>query len=266
MIEERIARFALRKSGSLSYREAGAGPALLCLHGIGSSSAGWLFQLESLSSQFRVIAWDAPGYGESAFLPAKDPQPKDYAQALHGLMERLLLKDITLVGNSLGGLMAGAYARAHPERVRRMVLISPSSGYGILQAAEKEEKVAARLRQLDELGPEGLAEKRSPILFGEKLTPQALELARWSQRRIHPPGFRQAVHCLASGNHFEDARRCRKPVLVVCGTQDTVTPEAGCKQVAMAYPGGEYRPLPGLGHISHIEDPALLAGIISESS
>jgi len=105
MLDERIARFAPRQSKGISYREAGAGPALVLLHGIGSSSASWLFQLESLAG-YRLIAWDAPGYGASAFLAMAEPQPADYAQALHEFLERLLLKDVVLVGNSLGCLMA----------------------------------------------------------------------------------------------------------------------------------------------------------------
>ena len=264
MIEQRIDNFPLRKSGSLSYRGAGKGQALVLLHGIGASSAGWLYQLEDLSKNFRVIAWDAPGYETSAPLPKEQPEARDYAEALHGLIDRLLLKDVAIVANSLGGLFAGAYAHAHGERVRRMVLISPTSGYGAADEALRTEKRAGRLKMLEELGPEGMAEKRSPTLFGKKMTPEALDLARWSQRRIHPAGYRQAIHCLDTGRHVEDARHYRKPVLVVCGTEDTITPEAGCKQVAGAYPQGQYRPLADLGHISHIEDPVLLNRIISE--
>ena len=170
---------------------------------------------------------------------------------------------MVIVANSLGGLFAGAYARAHGDRVRKMFLVSPTSGYASFGPSEREEKTAGRLRMLDELGPEGMAEKRSPMLFGKKMTPEGLELARWSQRRIRPAGYRQAIWCLDTGRHVDDAPHFRKPVLVVCGSEDTVTPEAGCKQVAAAYPGGEYRSLPGLGHISHIEDPDLINRLIS---
>jgi pimeloyl-ACP methyl ester carboxylesterase len=233
------------------------------LHGIGSSSAGWLYQLEALGKRFRVIAWDAPGYESSQ--PLKDPKPAAamYAEALHGLIERLLLKDVILVANSLGGLFAGAYSRAHGDRVRKMFLISPTSGYASFEASERQERTSARLKMLDELGPQGMAEKRSPTLFGKKITAEGLELARWSQRRIHPAGYRQAIYCLDAGRHVDDAPHYRKPVLVVCGTEDTVTPEAGCKKVAAAYPKGEYRALPGLGHVSHMEDPALINELIS---
>jgi pimeloyl-ACP methyl ester carboxylesterase len=262
-IEERIEKFPLRTSGPISYREAGRGQALLCLHGIGSDSAGWLNQLEALSDRFRVIAWDAPGYQRSEPLKDERPDASQYAEALHGLVTRLLLKDIIIVANSLGGLFAAAYVRVHGDRVRQMILISPTSGYGGADEATRAEKREGRFKMLAEIGPEGMAEQRSPSLFGKKMTPEALALARWSQSRVHPAGFRQAVWCLDSGRHAEDARHYAKPVLVVCGTEDTVTPEAGCKKVAAAYPKGEYRALPGLGHISHVEDPALLNGIIA---
>jgi pimeloyl-ACP methyl ester carboxylesterase len=264
VIESRINAFPLRTSKDISYREAGKGQALVLLHGIGSDSGAWVYQLEELSQRFRVIAWAAPGYEESGNLKDERPGPRLYADALHGLIERLLLKDVVIVANSLGGLFAGAYARAHGDRVRSMVLISPTSGYGAAEEPLKTEKREGRFKMLEELGPEGMAEKRTPSLFGEKLTPDALAIARWSQRRIHPAGYRQAVYCLDQGKHVEDARHFRKPVLVVCGTADTVTPEAGCKQVAQAYPEGKYRSLPGLGHVSHIEDPASLNPIIAD--
>ena len=252
VIEERLKRFAPRQSKGISYREAGAGRALLLLHGIGSSSASWINQLEGVKG-FRLIAWDAPGYGDSAFLSNPNPHPKDYAQELEGLVERLLLKDIVLVGSSLGCLMAGAFAHQHQDKVRKMLLISPASGYG-----GDTQVLNERLKALEELGPEGMAEKRSPTLLGANAPPGALELVRWSQRRVRPAGYRQAAYCLSNGRLAEDARSYRRKVLVVCGTEDRITPEAGCKLVAQAFPASEYRSLPGIGHLAHIEDPALI--------
>lgn len=251
MIEERLKRFAPRQSKGISYREAGSGRALVLLHGIGSSSAGWLYQLEGVRG-FRVIAWDAPGYGESAFLSVEKPSAREYGEALAGFVERLLLKDVVLVANSLGALMAGAFAK-HSPAVRAMLLISPAGGYGGDTKVLQE-----RLRMLEELGPEGMAEKRSPTLLGANYPPEALELVRWSQRRVRPAGYRQAAYCLSNGKLAEDARSYRRKVLVVCGTEDRITPEASCKLVAQAFPASEYRSLPGIGHLAHIEDPALI--------
>ena len=259
-LDERIAKFPRRKSKNISYRETGAGQALVLLHGIGSSSAGWLAQLETLSG-YRLIAWDAPGYGESEFLAPEKPKPSDYAQALHEFLHRLLLKDVVLVGNSLGCLMAGAYAAAHGDRVRSMLLLGPAGGYASL--ADREERLRARLEELAELGPEGLAEKRSPTVIAKGSPSFALELVKWNHRRIRPQGMKQALHCLAQGSLAADARRFQKKVLVACGAEDAITPEAGCKQVAAAFSRAEYRTLPGLGHVPHIEDPKQINELIA---
>ena len=256
MLDERIGRFAPRKSKAISYRETGSGPALVLLHGIGSGSAGWLLQLETLKG-YRLIAWDAPGYGESDNLPMEKPKPADYAQALHEFLERLLLKDVTLVASSLGCLMAGAYAAARPERVRAMVLLGPAGGY-----AGDEARTAERLRQYDELGADGLAEKRAPTVVAKDSPPIAVELCRWTQRRVSRETYRKAVYCLGQGSLALDARRFPKKVLVACGTEDRITPEAGCRSIAGAFARGEYKSLPGLGHVPHIEAPETVNEII----
>ena len=256
MLDERIGRFAPRKSKSISYRESGSGPAVVLLHGIGSGSAGWLFQLETLKG-YRLIAWDAPGYGESENLPLEKPQPADYAQALHEFLDRLLLKDVLLVASSLGCLMAGAYAAARPERVRGMVLLGPAGGY-----AGDEARTQERLRQFDELGADGLAEKRAPTVVANDSAPIAVELCRWTQRRVSRDAYRRAVYCLGQGNLALDARKFQKKVLVACGTEDRITPETACKSIAGAFPRGEYLSLPRLGHVPHIEAPEKVNEII----
>ena len=255
-LDARIGAFAPRKSKSVSYREAGAGQALVLLHGIGSSSAGWLNQLETLKG-YRLIAWDAPGYGGSD-LPDND----DYAGALHGLIERLLIKDVVLVANSLGCLIAGTYAAAHPERVRSMVLLGPAGGWADLP--DREERLRARLRQLDELGPEGLARERAPTVVAASSPPEALALVQWTHRRLHADGYRQAARFLASGSLLRQARSFQEPVLVACGTEDTLTPEAACKAIAAAFPRGRYLSLPGIGHVPHIETPGRINALIRE--
>jgi pimeloyl-ACP methyl ester carboxylesterase len=264
MIDERIARFPLRKSKAISYRETGAGPALVCLHGIGAASAGWLLQLETLKG-YRLIAWDAPGYGDSDFLPLERPRPAEYAQALHEFLDRLLLKDVVLVANSLGCLMATAYGAAHPERVRSMILLGPAGGYGGWPAAEREAKLSERLAQIDELGPEGMAAKRAPSLVAKGSPPIALEITRWTHRHLRPQGYRQALHCLAQGDLVAEARRYAKKVLVACGSEDAITPESACRKIASAFTRGEYRSLAGVGHVPHMEAPEEVHRLIAGS-
>jgi pimeloyl-ACP methyl ester carboxylesterase len=253
VVDERIARFPSKKTviggKALAYREAGEGPALVLLHGIGSGSASWLFQLESLAPRFRMVAWDAPGYGESDAFSIERPQPADYARALSLLVAALQVKSFVLVAQSLGALIAGAYARMFPT-LPALLLISPAGGY-----AGDVSKIEERLKTLDALGPDGLAEKRAAGMLSPNPPPVALELVRWNYRRIRREGYRQAAYCLARGNLREDAPHYAGRVLVACGSADTVTPEAGCRDIASRFPQSTYQSLPGLGHASQIEGP-----------
>ena len=260
-LEQRIAAFPSKTVSvggkALAFREAGRGRPLVLLHGIGSGSASWLFQLEGLSPDYRVLAWDAPGYGDSDAFSLDDPAPDDYALALSVLLSALHVKPSLLVAQSLGCLIAASYARSFP--LERMLLISPAGGY-----AGDLSRIRERLQQLDAFGPEGLAEKRAAAMLSAHAPALALELVRWNYCRIRPDGYRQAAHCLANGNLRRDAGFFKGKALVACGSADAITPEAGCREVAAAFPQGEYRTLPGLGHAAQAEGPALVNGIIRE--
>jgi pimeloyl-ACP methyl ester carboxylesterase len=262
VIDARISAFppkSLSIGGrKLAYRESGAGPALVLLHGIGSGSASWLFQLEELGKACRVIAWDAPGYGESDAFAIDQPHPADYARALSVLLSALQVRRFMLVAQSLGALMAASYARMFPD-LAGMVLISPAAGYGGDTA-----RVTERLKALEELGPDGLADKRASAMLSPNPPPLALELVRWNYRRIRKDGYRQASFCLANGNIREDAPFYKGSTLVACGSADSVTPEAGCRDIASTFPKAAYRTLPGLGHASPAEGPALVNAMIRE--
>ncbi len=261
MIDDRIARFASKTLSvggkTLSYREAGKGEPLVLLHGIGSGSASWLFQLEALSAGHRVIAWDAPGYGDSDAFSIGQPHPQDYARALSVLISVLQLQSFVLVAQSLGCLIAASYARLFP--IEKMLLISPAGGY-----AGDHDRIKDRLEQLDKLGPDGLAEKRAAGMLSPDAPPVALELVCWNYRRIRKDGYRQSAYCLANGDIRADAPHCETRVVVACGSADTVTPEAGCREIARAFPHAQYRTLPGLGHASQAEGPEQVNRLILE--
>jgi pimeloyl-ACP methyl ester carboxylesterase len=260
-LEQRIAAFPSKTvhvgGKALAFREAGRGEPLVLLHGIGSGSASWLFQLEALRAEFRLIAWDAPGYGDSDGFSVEAPAPDDYARALSVLLGALQVKPFALVAQSLGCLLAAAYARSFP--LERLLLVSPAGGY-----AGDASKVRERLRQLEELGPDGLAERRAAGMLSPAAPEIALELVRWNYRRIRPEGYRQAAHCLANGNIRADAPHVSAKVTVACGSADTITPEAGCREIAAAFRNAEYRSLPGLGHASPVEGPAPVNAMIRQ--
>src|ERR1700730_8283304 len=89
--------------GQLEYRAAGddSNPAVLMLHGLGSSSAGYRAQFAGLSRDFHVIAWNAPGFGGSSPIPGHNASIDDYADALEAFLRALRVGRVSaLVGSS----------------------------------------------------------------------------------------------------------------------------------------------------------------------
>ena len=125
----------------IGYREAGTGPAILALHGVGSSSQSFALQVEALSARFRVIAWDAPGYGGSDDYTG-EPSPGAYADIAVALLDALKIDTAHIVGHSMGGLIAAALVARHATRVSRVVLSSCASGYALMSQTEREERLA----------------------------------------------------------------------------------------------------------------------------
>ena len=244
-----------------SYRATGPdggakdAPVIALLHGIGSASASWGHQLTDLSDRFRVIAWDAPGYGNSSSLQANSPSAADYASALGDFFAGLKIVPDILVGHSLGALMAGAYAARGGKIGKALVLADPANGYGAADAAVRAEILSARLGKMEKLGPEGLAAARSSALLSGSASPEALEMVRSNMSQLRIDGHEQAARMLADGNLIADASAYDRPVLVMCGSEDKITPEDGCRKIADAYAESSYRSLAGVGHASHIENP-----------
>jgi pimeloyl-ACP methyl ester carboxylesterase len=252
-------------SGAVSYRQSGHGSALVLLHGIGSASGSWLHQLEGLTAQLHVLAWDAPGYGQSTHLVAAQPQATDYAQRLWEWLDTLPLNlaRLTLVGHSLGALMAAAAAGQRPDRVGRLVLLSPALGYGMAPAPVREAKRNDRLALLERLGPAGMARERGAVMLSAQAKPEQISHVQHLMAAIDPKGYTQATHMLAN----EDLRRLlasvRCPVEVACGSADTITPPSACEALARDF-GVPCASLGPVGHACAIEAPdavnALLLG------
>ncbi|MCW5771006.1 MAG: alpha/beta fold hydrolase [Rhodospirillaceae bacterium] len=249
---------------ALAWREAGAGAAIVFLHGIGSGSEGWEAQLAHFGSTHRAIAWDAPGYGGSGDLDPLAPAAADYADALAGLLDALGIGRAALVGNSLGALMAAAFVRRYPARVDALVLSDVAAGHARLDAEERDAKLMQRLDDVAELGPAGMAEKRAGNLISPKAGPGIRNAVVRTMSKVRPKGYGQAARMLSLGDVFLELRGCTARTLVVCGADDKVTPPEGNRRVAAAIPGARFELLEGVGHLPYLEAPARFNALVGD--
>ncbi len=109
----------------LAMHDSGQGEAIVCLHAAGHGARDFEGLAAALSDRYRVIAIDLPGHGRSSADPRR-PSYARYVQLLDGVLRALSLERVVLLGNSLGGGIALAYAAAHPEHVRGLVLCDPA--------------------------------------------------------------------------------------------------------------------------------------------
>lgn len=257
--DDQDAAFALRETacshGSVAWREAGQGLPLVLLHGIGSGSASWAGQLETLASAHRVIAWDAPGYGGSSPLPSPRPLARDYAQVLSEFLQGLQIDELVLLGHSLGAIMAAAWAAEPTARLHALVLASPARGYATASPQVRDTKYRERIELVERLGIEGMAAQRAAGLCAAGAAPPVIEQVRRNMARATPGGYAQAAHLLAHDDLLSHLHKVRTPVSVLCGGLDQVTPPAACAQLANEV-SAPFHLLDGVAHACYLEDPA----------
>jgi pimeloyl-ACP methyl ester carboxylesterase len=269
-LEARLARFPaqqiwLASQRAVSYREVDSAGSerlpVVLLHGIGSGSASWVQQFETLGTTRRVLAWDAPGYSASTPVIAESPVASDYAAVLHEWLCALEIERCVLVGHSLGAIIAGAFAATHPQRVTGLLLLSPAGGYGAAAADVRNSKRDQRLAMLNELGPQGLAEKRSTNMLSAHAIEEARAWVRWNMSRVIPHGYAQATHLLANADLASDLARYRGRVNVAVGADDTITTPEACERIALAA-CTQLQIVPRAGHAGYIEAPDAYTAII----
>src|SRR5580704_7293458 len=119
-----------RDGVDIYYEVHGSGPALLLTHGFSSTSAMWQGQIEALSKHHRLVLWDMRGHGQSDY----PGDPSCYSEELTVADMAALLNEVgatsAIVGGlSLGGYMSLAFYRAHPQRVRALLIIDTGPGF-----------------------------------------------------------------------------------------------------------------------------------------
>lgn len=241
---------------------------LVFLHGIGGDADYWRPQLDAFAGHYRAIAWDMPGYGDSA--PMEAMTFPALATAVATLFDRLAIGRAHLVGHSMGGMIAQIVARLHPDRLRSLTLVATSAAVGKRTGGEVDE--AWRQRFIEQrLGPldrgASLAELAPKIvrgLIGDQPDPKGLEQAILSMAAVPESGYRAAVNCLTRFDQEAGLAEIKTPTLLIAGEKDPVAPPAVMQRMADAIPVSHLEILPGSGHLANLEQPAAFNKLLDE--
>lgn len=246
----------------IAVRDSGTdGPAIVLLHGLGSSSQSWAFQFRALGEKYRVIAWDMPGYGASGGFVRDNPTAEQYAYALDATLDLIGAGGVHVVGHSVAALIGAAYAVEHPERMLSYTFCQGLAGLGGLTADERAQQRRARLEVMRDLGPEALAESRGPAILGPETLPMVEALVVAIMKRVPTKGYNQAIEMMTQADFFALAPDIACPSLVIAGNADPVSTVAACEAARAALDAGRggigpMETIPGAGHLAGMENPA----------
>lgn len=247
-----ISRVAVR-GGSIRVLSAGAGPAVLYLHGLGDAGE-MLPVLRSISAQHRVIRPDHPGFLDSDDLGASSV--RDLASMHSELMDSLDIDDIDLIGCSLGGWIAAELALLIGDRARSLTLIDPAGLAG------------------DGTAPDTFALDPDEVLTLTVHDPRLREEARTAPRdpaRAEKLGrSRSTARRIAVEPHYMhdptlDARlpAITVPTQVFWGREDGVIPVSYASSWTAALPQAELHVISSAGHLPHVERPDAVLRLLS---
>jgi 3-oxoadipate enol-lactonase len=249
--------------GRLFYEERGArrragDPAIVLLHGLLFDGGMWNGQIEPLSALGRVIILDGPGHGKSE--PAPRFMLEDHADALFDAFGELGVRRAVVVGLSWGGMVGLRLALQHPAKVAALACLDASAEAESLGNRVKYRALIALHRRLGI--PHGLFEKElAPLAFGARARAEKKPMIEAAYRRamgFHRDGLSRAALAVLvhRKNVLPRISRIQAPTLVMCGSEDRVTPPANSRAMADAIPRAKLVMLEGLGHMSALEDPA----------
>ena len=259
----RFATIRTRKA-RISTLEAGRGPAVVALHGLGGTKGSFLPTLTALADRYRVIAADLPGFGDSDKPLGASYDAPYFADVVIELLDELDIDRAHLIGNSLGGRIALEVGMSHPERVGRLALLAPSLAW------RRQRTLAPLLRLVrPELGLIQLAPRPAVEVIVHRLIPAANH--GWTAagvdeflRAYLTPSGRAAFYAAARQIYLDEPdgsdgfwprlRGLEPETLFVWGQRDRLVPIAFARHVKDALPNARHLTL-DCGHVPQVERP-----------
>ena len=237
-------------SGTVSYVDAGNGPAVLLIHAFPLNNTMWASQVAALSGKFRVLAPNIRGFGQSQ--PSSAWTMEEMADSLNEFLDKLGVKDSAVVGVSMGGYIALTFWSKFPKRVRQLVLSNSRT-----HADNETEKNARNdmIAAIEQSGAAILPDRMLPRLLQPNPPAGVVRNVRKMIESTSPAAAVYAVMAMRDRMDFSSMlHRVECPTMVITGENDVIIRMEDSRAVADAISGARLVTIPNSGHLSNLEN------------
>ncbi|WP_134704375.1 alpha/beta fold hydrolase [Ammoniphilus sp. YIM 78166] len=244
------------------YLEAGKGEPLILIHGVGLDSTIWAQQMEALSKEYRVISYDMMGHG----LSASPPGPyhiHQFVKQLDHLLADLAIEKAHIVGFSMGGLVAQAFAAQVPEKVISLVIVSSVTN----RTGEQRQAVLSRVQEVEQKGHLTTIDAAIQRWFTTDFMdeyPEVIQRIRHRLQSNQPDAYLAAYRVFATADEelYPQLPQILCPTLVVTGELDGGSTPEMARIMAEKIPHAQVKVLEGIRHMLPIEAVSQLNQIL----
>jgi pimeloyl-ACP methyl ester carboxylesterase len=236
----------------IHYVEAGTGPTVILLHGLGGSTQAWQFNIGALAEKYHVVAPDQIGFGKSD-KPLVNYRIRTYVDFLDQFCKQLKIDRATLVGNSMGGWIAAMFAASFPERVDKLVLVDAA---GSAPPKDLDTRIFFGLNPTTREGMKVLVAK---VFYNKAFqTDAAIDMAI-AARLAAGDGYtiNSITESIIRGEDFLDdaVKTIKRPTLLIWGRQDGLVPLTDGERLHKDIAGSKIVVFDQCGHVPNLEKP-----------
>ena len=247
-------KYATVFGAKIHYLEAGSGPVVILLHGLGGSSANWAPTISPLAKKYRVLVPDQIGFGKSD-KPMLNYRVSTLVDFLDGFYKQAGVQKASLVGNSLGGFTAAAFAIAHPEKVEKLVLVD-AAGFAV--TGDLDPKV---LNGLNPSTRQQVKDLLSLVFYDNRQFSSDMAVDVFLASRVTAGDqytIQRFIDSIGRGEDMLDGKlgAIKQPTLIIWGREDRLTQLAMGQRFNKEIGGSQLFIIEKCGHVPQLEKPA----------
>jgi pimeloyl-ACP methyl ester carboxylesterase len=236
------------------YREAGSGPTVILLHGLGADASQWTQTIAALAPRYHVYALDQIGFGKSD-KPMINYRVATLVSFLREFYNQAGIAKATLVGNSLGGWTAAAFTISYPDKVEKLVLVD-AAGYSP-ERTGLPKPTREMMMALNASTPEGMKTTLDLVLYNKQLITEPFIKQAFADKLRHNDGYtiNMFIESFLRGEDQLDGKvgAIKVPTLIVWGKEDILTPLALGNAFKEEIKGSEMVVIDKCAHVPHLE-------------